>query len=571
MNTDRARDFNADNRFGIYLRPLGPGWHLIRSSGCPTPIRVASSDPGSTFAPGSQILLGSNAGHPGEVLLGLPPNCRAGSSRFPPLTVSTTMRATIPTPCPKPLRNHDYCAFLSTGSSDGKVHAYLYDDGDYVRKLAELDLSGESGLSTFTITNAQWMDPAWLPEDGTSPGVASESIGPISVTFAAAGITVTRGADSWIDDGVQVGDVLAFDSTTSNDVEIVVTDITDLVVTGRSFDTLVNEGPVSAGVTIIRDGMVYSIPPELRTKHWIIFATTSEKIITWHTATGRYWIRHDVNPDYGVNPFITVVPRGYRSTFFSEGPPSPAVVWVDIGYRSSSEPECPSEQEIQFRCSTIFPWNALTVSGGGGAGGGGNHGSFELPDYTIVSRNVDLEDRNLANGSFMHFDTNIMAYSGQSYDGLDTMYRRLGEGSWVEAFQTGCDPLRPFAWEIGRSSIASRWNNASEGLYTHDGRTVRMLRFGYDENTGPGGIFIAGPDCVETPLWPRAIAPTWGSSQPFAINPNRDQVVLTDPGAGRYLRMQLFPITNEECELPWIDMDLIPEHSAYPTWMYPID
>lgn len=564
----RSRDFNADNRFGIYLRPLGPGWSLIRSAACSTPIRVASADPGATFAPGSQILLGSNAGHPGEVLLGMPPNCRAGSSRFPGLTVSTTVRATIPTPCPKPIKFHDYCAFFETGGTDGKVYAYNYRDGVYINKIGELDLTAE--LGTFNVTSVQWVPPEWLPADGDPVGTESVSLGSISVTFAASGNTITRGSGSWITDGVQIGDVIRFRSTSSNNVEIVVTDLTALVMTARSFDTIVNEGPLSADILIVRENMVYQIPTELRGPHWIVFGTTDNAIVTWHVPTGTYWVRTNCNSEHGGSPYPLVIPRGYRSQFFPNGEPVPAVIWWEFGYRGSGEPQCPSEQEILLRCSTIWPWNALTVSGAGGAGGGGNHGAFELPDDTLVSVNVDLEDRALAQRSMMHWSSNLVAVSGQDFDGVDTMYRRLGEGSWVEAFFTGC-AADDQGWELNRDPVASRWNNSSNGYFTADGRTVRHLRYGYEETTGPGGIFISGPDAQETPLWPEAIAPSFSAARPFSVNPARNQVVLTDWPNDRYLRMTLNPITNDECDLPWIDLEDIPEHTAAPLWMLPVD
>jgi len=83
---DARRVREADLRFATYVSPDGRGYHRVRLAGSGTIILVASAVGSRTFAPSELILLGSNSGRFGFVLLGSSPPGGQGASGFPPST-----------------------------------------------------------------------------------------------------------------------------------------------------------------------------------------------------------------------------------------------------------------------------------------------------------------------------------------------------------------------------------------------------------------------------------------------------------------------------------------------------
>lgn len=78
-----------------------------------------------------------------------------------------------------------------------------------------------------------------------------------SLTFAAAGFTITRGAGSWITDGHSVGDVVYITGTASNNGTI--GKITALSATVMTFASgIVNEGPTLVAVITSRNSLTFA-------------------------------------------------------------------------------------------------------------------------------------------------------------------------------------------------------------------------------------------------------------------------------------------------------------------------
>lgn len=75
----RARE--ADILYRQYVRPAGRGLHVVRNIHTEQEIIVSSLAGSRTFRPGAVVPTGSNTGHPGEAILGLPPAERQGGSR----------------------------------------------------------------------------------------------------------------------------------------------------------------------------------------------------------------------------------------------------------------------------------------------------------------------------------------------------------------------------------------------------------------------------------------------------------------------------------------------------------
>jgi hypothetical protein len=91
-------------------------------------------------------------------------------------------------------------------------------------------------------------DRNWDGSIGPQATISPQLIGGPSLTFAAAGHTITRSFGSWLTDQFAVGQSVIVSSTASNNGTIgPITALTDLVMTFGS--GLVNEGPVTAMVT----------------------------------------------------------------------------------------------------------------------------------------------------------------------------------------------------------------------------------------------------------------------------------------------------------------------------------
>lgn len=126
------RQAGADNRYALYVAPLGNGEHLVRNPCNETPYKVGSTLGGQTFKAGQVVFLGSNAGTPGEVIIGLPPPGRGGGSEFAIAGQVRRQRFNVAPLCPLPPTGHSYLAILDDGSN---FRAWLYADGEHQETL----------------------------------------------------------------------------------------------------------------------------------------------------------------------------------------------------------------------------------------------------------------------------------------------------------------------------------------------------------------------------------------------------------------------------------------------------
>lgn len=141
----RLREKHADIRPALYVRPLGNGRHLVKNQSNDVPYKVGSLV-GNTFSKDSHVLLGSNTGHPGEVILGGPPPGKKGGAEFG--TVSNRRSLTFPdvVESEKVLLT-GYYAFYAHGASNKSVRCSLLDiTGAWV---ADVGLGSITFVSTF--------------------------------------------------------------------------------------------------------------------------------------------------------------------------------------------------------------------------------------------------------------------------------------------------------------------------------------------------------------------------------------------------------------------------------------
>lgn len=81
-SNEQRRYDQADNRFQLYLRPNGRGSAVVRDE-CNEEEQIVAA-PAQTFAPGTSVLVGSNAGQrsAGAAILSPPPPGRSGGGAF---------------------------------------------------------------------------------------------------------------------------------------------------------------------------------------------------------------------------------------------------------------------------------------------------------------------------------------------------------------------------------------------------------------------------------------------------------------------------------------------------------
>lgn len=138
---ERNRERTADNRLAIYVRPLGRNMHLVRNHCNAQEYRVGSLIAGLTFSPGSEVLLMSNSGHPGEVIAGGPPVGRRGASVAPFSLRVAPFEVTSSDPCDLSYHlGHEYTAIYANFST-GAISAWLYTDGDYASDIASTTIA----------------------------------------------------------------------------------------------------------------------------------------------------------------------------------------------------------------------------------------------------------------------------------------------------------------------------------------------------------------------------------------------------------------------------------------------
>ena len=100
---DGRRQAEADLRRVLYVRPYGYGFHVVKNL-CNDEEYVVADGLGfkRTFAPGTVVMLGSQTGHPGEMLISGPPSGMGGASAFPVTSAVRSGYGPTPEPPPEP-------------------------------------------------------------------------------------------------------------------------------------------------------------------------------------------------------------------------------------------------------------------------------------------------------------------------------------------------------------------------------------------------------------------------------------------------------------------------------------
>jgi len=146
---ERNRQRTADNRWVQYLRPAGLGKHVVRNFTNPRPYIVGSAIQRMTFVPGSQVLVASNTGEPGEIIIGAPSPGRRGGNINPP----NLPRA--PTGAPTGASGRKY---LGLNLASGQFEAYDYLDGtrgDTIAIMSDTGLGANAQLRGGALVSAK--------------------------------------------------------------------------------------------------------------------------------------------------------------------------------------------------------------------------------------------------------------------------------------------------------------------------------------------------------------------------------------------------------------------------------
>ncbi len=150
---DGRRQAEADLRRALYVRPLGYGFHVVKNV-CNDQEYTVADGLGfkRTFTPGTAVLLGSQTGHPGELLMAGPPSGVGGSSAY---GVQRVYRTTGPAPVVVPT--------YTEGPG-----AVWYDSGTvYAAWLASTDTTAYLRIGT--------MEPEYIAEEPATNALGTES------------------------------------------------------------------------------------------------------------------------------------------------------------------------------------------------------------------------------------------------------------------------------------------------------------------------------------------------------------------------------------------------------------
>ncbi len=142
---ERLRERHADNRWVIYVRALGRGLDLVKNFCNDQPYRVANVT-GRTFTPGSVVMLGSHAAHPGEVIIAGPPPNAGGASRVGTAFFNRT-RPEIPEP-PTPPEPPTSIPMVGIRNDGSTLHAYTFNADGTLRDTLPT-IPKPTGFSTF--------------------------------------------------------------------------------------------------------------------------------------------------------------------------------------------------------------------------------------------------------------------------------------------------------------------------------------------------------------------------------------------------------------------------------------
>lgn len=177
---DALSQKTADNRWVIYVAPLGGGRHLVRND-CNDQTYDVGSAVNTTFREGDSVLVGSNGGTAGEVIIAGPDLSRSGAGgTAQEISYRAISRGIVaPSSCPVALTGRSYLSIVPL--SDG-YQCCLYRDAVY---LSDKGVPWGVGL---VMGSPAW--PQRLAADIIVSGAASTAlyytIDPIAGTVATA-------------------------------------------------------------------------------------------------------------------------------------------------------------------------------------------------------------------------------------------------------------------------------------------------------------------------------------------------------------------------------------------------
>lgn len=148
------RQLGESVRPAIYVSNAGNDVHFVKNQCNDQPYPVTGAVKGQSFAEGTQVTLLSNAGNPGELLLGEGAQGRAGSSGNQAVrsirTVGHGVRSGGSGACPVGLTARLYYGVFGVA---GQLQAATYVDGHYQEIVAETDSPGGGGYCWQRVTD----------------------------------------------------------------------------------------------------------------------------------------------------------------------------------------------------------------------------------------------------------------------------------------------------------------------------------------------------------------------------------------------------------------------------------
>jgi hypothetical protein len=202
----RNQQQTADNRWAVYVKPLGGGRHLVRNIDNARPYRVGSALGSITFKPGSMVMVSSNTGAPGEIIIGMPPPGRRGGRQ--PIVTTRTKSMTAPTEPPTSQdfpTGRSYWGIFSNGTDHTTWYCYDYTDGTVGSQVDSITGSGVNQTNAGRLArsgivegnNIYWSDGNYIYRwDPISP-VFTRVLFRKAVGYSLGWGTFTNGTNIW--------------------------------------------------------------------------------------------------------------------------------------------------------------------------------------------------------------------------------------------------------------------------------------------------------------------------------------------------------------------------------------
>ena len=165
---DQRRQKEADIRDVVYVKPLGRGQHLVKNICNEQEFRVGTALANLTFTPGQMVQVSSHTGHPGEVIIGLPPVGQRGASATPIILHSRSYRPipepeVVPPGDPPDLLYAFYHDITNTAGFTDELYCYSYDgNGGSETLVAQRKIPGFTSFGNYGLdfdTLAKWAIP----------------------------------------------------------------------------------------------------------------------------------------------------------------------------------------------------------------------------------------------------------------------------------------------------------------------------------------------------------------------------------------------------------------------------